>query len=186
MEMLLSLWLPIVLSAAAVFIASSFVHMVLPFHKGDMRKLAQEDEVMAALRPFAIPPGDYAVPSAGSLKEANSPEFAAKLEKGPVIFMTVAGKRSTAMGLSLLLWFLYAVAVGKLAAWAAGLALPVGAGFLPVFRLVGAVAFAGYSLALLQQSIWYQRRWRTTILSMLDGLLYALLTAAVFGWLWPR
>lgn len=186
METLLSLWLPIVLSAAAVFIASSFVHMVLPLHKGDMRKLAKEDEVMAALRPFAIPPGDYAVPRAGSMKEAGSPEFAAKLEKGPVIFMTVAGKRSTAMGLSLFLWFLYAVAVGKLAAWAAGLALPAGAGFLPVFRLVGAVAFAGYSLALLQGSIWYQRRWRTTLLSMLDGLFYALLTAAIFGWLWPR
>ncbi|HOW43729.1 MAG TPA: hypothetical protein PK919_01020 [Candidatus Aminicenantes bacterium] len=186
METLLSLWLPIVLSAAAVFIASSFVHMALPFHKGDMRKLAKEDEVMAALRPFAIPPGDYAVPSASSLKEANSPEFAARMEKGPVLFMTVAGKRTTAMGLSLLLWFFYAVAVGKLAAWAAGLALPAGAGFLPVFRLVGAIAFAGYSLALLQQSIWYQRRWRTTLLSMLDGLLYALLTAAIFGWLWPR
>ena len=186
METLLSLWLPIVLSAAAVFIASSFVHMALPFHKGDMRKLAKEDEVMAALRPFAIPPGDYAVPSASSLKEANSPEFAARREKGPVLFMTVAGKRTTAMGLSLLLWFFYAVAVGKLAAWAAGLALPAGAGFLPVFRLVGAIAFAGYSLALLQQSIWYQRRWRTTLVSMLDGLLYALLTAAIFGWLWPR
>lgn len=186
METLLSLWLPIVLSAVAVFVASSFVHMVLPFHKGDMRRLAKEDEVMAALLPFAIPPGDYAVPSAGSLKEANSPEFAAKLEKGPVIFMTVAGKRSTSMGLSLFLWFLYAVAVGKLAAWAAGLALPAGAGFVPVFRLVGAIAFAGYSLALLQQSIWYQRRWRTTLLSMLDGLFYALLTAAIFGWLWPR
>ncbi len=186
METLLSLWLPIVLSAVAVFIASSFLHMVLPFHKGDLRKLANEDEVMAALRPLAIPPGDYAVPCAGSMKEAGSPEFAAKLEKGPVLFMTVAVRRTTAMGLSLSLWFLYSVAVAKLAAWAAGLALPVGAGFLPVFRLVGAVAFAGYSLALLQQSIWYQRRWRTTFLSMLDGLFYALLTAAIFGWLWPR
>ena len=186
MEMLLSLWLPIVLSAAAVFVVSSFLHMALPFHKGDTRRLEKEDEVMAALRPFAIPPGDYAVPNAGSMQEANSPEFAARMEKGPVFFMTVSRKRTTAMGLSLFLWFLYAVAVGKLAAWAAGLALPAGTGFLPVFRLVGAVAFAGYSLALLQQSIWYQRRWRTTLLSMLDGLVYALLTAAIFGWLWPR
>ena len=181
-----TLWLPILLSAVLVFVASSVIHMFTPLHRDDYRRVPDEEKVMAALRPFAIPPGDYAVPCASSMKEANGPEFAAKLEKGPVIFMTVAGRRTTAMGLSMFLWFLYSVAVAKLAAWAAGLALPAGAGFLPVFRLVGAVAFAGYSLALLQQSIWYQRRWRTTFLSMLDGLLYALLTAAIFGWLWPR
>ena len=42
------------------------------------------------------------------------------------------------------------------------------------------------SLALLQFSIWYRRSWVTTLKSMIDGLLYALLTAGTFGWLWPR
>jgi hypothetical protein len=55
-----------------------------------------------------------------------------------------------------------------------------------VFRLVGTAAFMGYSLALLQHSIWYKRNWGTTLKSVFDGLLYGLLTAGVFGWLWPR
>ena len=52
--------------------------------------------------------------------------------------------------------------------------------------IVGTTAFMGYSLALLPESIWYKRRWSRTFKSMFDGLIYALLTAGVFGWLWPR
>jgi len=183
---LLSLWLPIILSAIAVFVFSSFIHMVLPYHKGDLRKLEKEDEVMAALRPFAIPPGDYAVPCAGSMAEAGSPEFAAKLKAGPVLFATVARNRTTSMALSMSLWFLYALAVSVIAAYVVGGMLPAGTRFLTVFRFGGCVAFAGFSLALLQQSIWYQRNWWTTVKSMFDGLLYGLLTGAILGWLWPR
>jgi hypothetical protein len=35
-------------------------------------------------------------------------------------------------------------------------------------------------------SIWYSRAWINTIKSTIDGLIYALLTAGTFGWLWPR
>ena len=55
-----------------------------------------------------------------------------------------------------------------------------------VFRFAGCTAFVGYSLALVQHSIWYKRNWGTTLKSMCDGLVYGLLTAGVFGWLWPR
>jgi hypothetical protein len=55
-----------------------------------------------------------------------------------------------------------------------------------VFRFVGTAALLGYSLALAQHSIWYMRNWITTLKSMFDGLVYALLTAGTFGWLWPR
>jgi hypothetical protein len=68
----------------------------------------------------------------------------------------------------------------------AGAALGPGRPYLQVFRLAGTVAFAGYSLALLQHSIWYHRKWSTTFLSMFDGLIYALLTGGTFGWLWPK
>jgi len=57
---------------------------------------------------------------------------------------------------------------------------------LRFFRFAGCAAFAGYSLALLQHSIWYRRSWWTTAKSMFDGLIYGLLTAGIFGWLWPR
>jgi hypothetical protein len=34
-------------------------------------------------------------------------------------------------------------------------------------------------------SIWYHRSWGTTLRYTVDGLVYALLTAGIFGWLWP-
>jgi hypothetical protein len=183
---LLSLWLPIVVAAVVVFIASSIIHMALPWHKGDMIKVPREDEVRDALRKFAIPPGDYGLPHAGSMKEGSAPEFTAKLNQGPVLFMSVAKNGPPNMALSFVFWFLYLVVVSKLTAFVACLALPVGAAFMPVFKLTAAVAFAGYSLALLQRPIWYGGSWWTTVKSVLDGLFYALLTAAVLGWLWPR
>ena len=61
MVSIISLWLPILLSAVAVFIASSVIHMVFKYHNSDFKKMPAEDEVMAALRPFDIPPGEYVV-----------------------------------------------------------------------------------------------------------------------------
>ena len=54
-----------------------------------------------------------------------------------------------------------------------------------VFRIVSTVAFCGYSLAILQSTIWWYRSWGYTLRTMFDGLIYALLTGGTFGWLWP-
>jgi hypothetical protein len=67
----------------------------------------------------------------------------------------------------------------------AGRTVPAGTEYLHVFRVTGTVAFAGYGLALVQDSIWYGRRWGSTVKSLVDSLIYALLTAGSFGWLWP-
>jgi len=183
---LVSLWMPIVLSAVIVFVASSIIHMVLPFHRNDMRRAEKEDEVREALRRFNIPPGDYFIPLAGSMAEMKKPEFIEKMKAGPVLFMTVVPNGPPSMGVSLVLWFLYSVLVSVFAAYIAGRARPEGASYLAVFRFAGCTAFAAYSLALLQNSIWKKLNWGTTIKSMVDGLVYALLTAGTFGWLWPR
>jgi hypothetical protein len=181
-----ALWLPILLSAVIVFVASSLVHMVLPWHKSDYRRLPDEDKVMEALRGFAIPPGDYMVPRPASRDDMRSPAFAEKLKKGPVMVLTVIPNGPMSMGRNLGLWFVYLVVVGFLAAYIAGRALPSGTSYLHVFRFAGATAFIAYSAALWQMSIWYRRSWSTTIKSTIDGFIYALLTAGVFGWLWPR
>jgi hypothetical protein len=182
----MSLWIPIVLSAVIVFVASSIMHMVLPYHRNDLRKVPKEDEVMEALRRFNIPPGDYAMPLPGSMGGMKKPEFVEKMKAGPVVFMTVAPSGPPSMTSSLVLWFLYSVVVSIFAAYIAGRALQPGARYLEVFRFAGCTAFTAYSLALLQNSIWYKRNWGTTIKSMFDGLVYGLLTAGTFGWLWPR
>ena len=186
MVSLMALWLPILVAAVIVFVASSILHMVLPYHHSDFGKLASEDAVMAALRKFNIAPGDYMVPCAGSQKAMNSPEYIDKLKKGPVAVMTVLPSGRPSMGASLVQWFFYCVIVGIFAAYIAGRALGPGANYLSVFRFAGCAAFVGYSLALWQNSIWYKRKWMTTVKSTIDGLIYGLLTAGVFGWLWPR
>ena len=181
-----SLWLPILLSAIAVFVVSSVIHMASPWHKGDYPKVPQEDAVMGALRPFAIPPGDYMMPRPSSREDLRSTQFAEKMKSGPVMVLTVMRNGPVSMGTSLVLWFLDAAAVGVFAGYVAGRALPIGAEYLRVFRFAGVTAFVGYSVALWQMSIWYHRAWSTTLKATLDGLIYALLTAGIFGWLWPR
>jgi len=185
MVTLISLWLPILLSAVIVFIVSSIIHMLLPYHRSDFAKVEAEDDVMASLRKFDIPPGDYVLPRAGSPEVMRSEEFIEKSKKGPVAFLTVLQSGPPEMGTSLVQWFVYCILVGIFAAYVAGSALKPGAHYLAVFRFAGCTAFAGYALALLQNSIWYKRNWSATLKSMFDGLIYALVTAGTFGWLWP-
>ena len=180
------LWLPLLLSSVVVFIVSSVIHMLSPWHKNDYPKVPDEDKVRNAIRPLAIPPGEYMVPRATGTKEMRSPEFTEKMKSGPVLMLTVWPNGPSKMGMSMVLWFLYTAVVGLFAAYIAGRALPIGAPYLHVFRFVGATAFIGYCLALWQMSIWYRRAWGTTIKATVDGLIYALLTAGTFGWLWPR
>lgn len=183
---LTALWLPILLSAVIVFIASSIIHMAPLWHKSEYPRVPNEEKVMDALRPLAIPPGDYMVPRCNSSAEMKSPEFAEQLKKGPVLVMTVLPNGQISMGKSLVLWFIYLVVVSIFAAYIAGRALDPQAHYLEVFRFAGCTAFIGYSLGLWQMSIWYQRQWKSTMLATMDGLIYGLLTAGVFGWLWPR
>ncbi len=181
-----ALWLPIVLSAVIVFVVSSVIHMALPWHKSDYAKIPNEDAVCDALRPLAIPPGDYMVPRPEGMADRKSPAFAAKNKQGPVMVVTVMPNEMTPMGRNLGGWFVYMLVIGLFAAYVAGRALPPGADYLSVFRLVATTAFLGYAAALWQMSIWYQRALSTTIKATIDGLIYACLTAGTFGWLWPR
>lgn len=182
---LLSLWLPILLSAVFVFIFSSVIHMFLSYHKADFGKISAEDDVLDALKKANIPPGDYVLPHAGSMEEMRDPVYIEKTKKGPAAFMTITKGDPTAMGGSLALWFGYSVVVSLFSAYIASRAIGPTTKYLSVFRFVGAAAFMGYSLALLQNSIWYKRKWSSTFKSMFDGLIYALITAGTFGWLWP-
>ena len=181
-----ALLVPILLSAVLVFVVSSIIHMVLPWHKNDYARLPNEDQARAALGPLAIPPGDYIVPRPSSTQEMRSPEFAEKVRQGPNLVLTVLPNGRWNMGRNLAFWFLYAVVVGSFAAYIAGSALPPGAEFKQVLCFAGVTAFVGYSLALWQMSIWYRRALGTTIRATIDGLIYALLTGSVLGWLWPR
>ena len=181
-----ALWLPILVSTVIVFAASFVIHMALPWHTSDYPKAPNEDRLMEALRPLAPPPGDYMMPRASNMQQMRSPEFAEKMQKGPVMIFTVRPNGPFSMGKNLVHWFIYCAVVGFFAAYIASRALPSGAHYLRVFQLVGAGAFIAYAAGLWQMSIWYGRSWSTTFKATIDGLVYALLTAGTFGWLWPR
>jgi hypothetical protein len=181
-----ALWLPILLSSVIVFFASSIIHMALPWHKSDYPKMANEDQVMDALRPLAIAPGDYMVPRPSSMADMKSAEFKAKIDRGPVMVVTVMPNGITSMTRNLGMWFVYLIVVGILTAYVAAHALPPGAPYRSVFRFAGTVSFVAYVLALWQMSIWYRRAWSITIKSTIDGLIYGLLTAGTFAALWPH
>lgn len=185
MVSVISLWLPILLSAVVVFISSSVLHMFFKYHNSDYKKLPAEDKVMDDLRKANIPAGDYMFPYCTDNKERSSKEFKDKMNNGPSGVLTIFQGGAFNMGPSLAQWFVYCLIVGVFSAYIAGRALPAGVEYLAIFRFAGATAFVSYSLALLQNSIWYKKNWGATLKSMFDGLIYALLTAGVFGWLWP-
>ncbi len=180
-----ALWLPVLLSAVLVFVVSSVIHMFTPWHKGDVRGVPGEEDVMAAVRRAKVSPGDYVLPYAGSMEAMKDPAYQARLQAGPALFLTV-WQGTTNMGPQLIGWFVYSIVVSVFAGYLAGAALPAGAAYLDVFRFAGTTAFAGYALALPQNSIWWKRGWGFTVRSMIDGLVYGCLTAGAFGWLWPR
>ena len=184
MVSLASLWLPILLSAVAVFVASSIIHMALPWHSKDFKKFPAEDAVLDAVRPFKLEPGEYVAPLPGSMKEMGSPEFKAKAERGPRIMMTVL-RPGNSIGKNLAQWFVFGIIVAVFAAYVAGLTLAPGAPYMTVFRITSTVTFAAYALALWHHWIWYSAGLGATVRSTIDGLVYGLLTGGVFGWLWP-
>jgi hypothetical protein len=185
MVSLTALWLPILLSTVLAFIASSVIHMVLGYHSTDWKRFPNEDGVLDALRQFKLPPGDYAGPIPKSMKEMGSPEFQAKIAKGPRVGMTIQSPSNT-MTRSLALWAAYLLVVSLFAAYVASLAFEAGTPYMRVFRLTSTVALAGYALAAWHDWIWYSRSTSYTLKITFDGLVYALLTGGVFGWSWPH
>jgi hypothetical protein len=185
MEFLTELWLPIVVSAVFVFVASAIIHMVLPFHRGDFGKMKNEEAVLASMRANGVGPGQYMFPCAASMKDMGSPEMVAKVKQGPVGYLTVVPPGGLNMNKSLVLWFLYTVLISLLAAYIGWHALGATNDYLPVFRITGAAAILAYAVGVVDNSIWKGVRWSTTAKFVFDGIVYGLVTAGTFGWLWP-
>ena len=182
---LAELWLPILLSAVFVFVASSVIHMATPMHKGDVVKLPGEEKLLEAMRAQGVRPGAYMFPCAGSMKEACTPEMVAKQNLGPVGFLNVLPNGPMKLGKHLAQWFVFCLFVGLLVAYAAGHSLARDTEYLSVFRLTGTAAFLGYGLTNVCDSIWKGSPWKSTGKFLFDGIVYALVTAGTFGWLWP-
>jgi hypothetical protein len=185
MASLTALWLPILLSAVIVFVASSLIHMVLPFHRNDYRQLPEEDTLLAALRSAGLRRGLYMFPYC-THKDMKSPAVQEKFKQGPVGMLTVFPSGPAAMPKFLGMWFAYCLLIGLFVAYLTGRTVPFGAHYRVVFRVVGTAAFLAYGLGSLVNGIWKGQPWSIVLKESFDGLIYSLLTAGTFGWLWPR
>lgn len=186
MVTLAAIWLPIVLAAVLVHVGGFVMWMVLPHHRGDWKKLPDEDGLMGALRASGTEAGQYTFPHAGSKDAWKDPAFQGKVAAGPTGFLILRAPGRPTMGKSLGLYLLYTLGVSFMVGYIAVHTLPAGAPYLPVFRVVGAVATLAYAAGLAPGAIWFSRSWGSTAREMLDGLVFGLVTAGVFGWLWPR
>src|SRR5713101_7077650 len=182
---LTAFWLPILLSAVIVFVASSIMHMVLPYHRSDYRALPDEDKLMTVLRGAGLTRGLYIFPYC-THKDMKSPALQEKYKQGPVGMMTIFPSAPPAMPKFLGMWFAYCLLIGLFVAYLTGRTVMPGAHYLAVFRVAGTAAFLAYGLGPLVNGIWKGQPWSMVLKESFDGLVYALLTAFTFGWLWPQ
>jgi hypothetical protein len=185
MVSLMQLWLPIVLAAVAVFVASAIVHMVLKYHNSDYRGLSNEDEVAAAIRKGNPAPGQYAIPYCTDMKDMEKPEIKAKYASGPVALMLVRKPGAFSMGPYLGQWFVLNLVIAVFCAYLASRTLVPGTEYLQVFRVTGTTAFLAYAAGGWASGIWMGIPWSSVWKATFDALLYGLVTGGVFGWRWP-
>lgn len=179
------LWLPILVSSVIVFVASTLFWMVIKHHAGDYRQIPNEERVLEVLGAGDPSPGLYSFPYVRDWKSI-TPELKKQIEEGPGGFLIVRRPGPLSMTPQLVQYFIYLVGVSLMVAYVSGRALPASADYLAVFRIAGTTAILGYAAALFTRSIWFYQPWRVTLKEVFDGVVYGLLTAGVFGWLWPR
>jgi hypothetical protein len=188
MEILSHLWLPILLSSVFVFILSSIMHMVLPTHKGDYKRLPGEEKITAEMRAQGVTPGMYMFPMPAqmtSMKDCQTPEMIEKFKQGPVGQLAVLPSGPPTMGKALVQWFLFCVLVSLFAGYLGYLALGWSGTYGQVFRVTGTAAILGFAVSAIPDSIWHGQSWGVTFKFLIDGVIYGLVSAGTFGWLWP-
>jgi len=185
MTLLSALWLPIVLSAVIIFIASFIMHMLLPYHRSDYKQLPEEDKTLSALRTTGLKRGLYVFPF-GTHKDMKSPAMIEKYNQGPVGMSIIFPSGTPFLPKFLGLWFGYCLLIGFFVAYLTAHTVAPGTYYLAVFRVVGTAAFLAFGLGPLANVIWKGYPWGFVLKEVIDGLIYALLMAGTFGWLWPK
>jgi hypothetical protein len=181
-----ALWLPILLSAVLVFFVSFLVHMVLRYHASDYNPLPNEDAVRAAIRAGNPPPRQYIIPYCANPKDMERTEIKQKFIEGPVGVLNLKAPAAPTMGPMLIQWFVFVLVVSLCVAYVACHTIDPGATYMDVFGMVGAVGFLAYAAGTVPAAIWMGKPWSVEVKEIFDGLLYGLVTAGTFGWLWPR
>jgi hypothetical protein len=197
------LWLPILVSAAAVWFAAAVSWMALPHHKGDFKKLANEDAAMSAVRNLSIAPGVYFFPHMQDHDKAKTdPVMKEKFENGPHGLLQIWSPTVFAparMGRNMVMIFIFYIIVGVFIAYLAtlaaipasgspiaGAALQRGSDFMTVFRFTATAGVMAYCLAGIPLDICFNKPLRNMLANLIDGIAFGVITGAIFAMMWPK
>jgi Na+-transporting NADH:ubiquinone oxidoreductase subunit NqrB len=191
MEFFSHLWLPIVLATVAMFIASALLWTAGPHHKKEHGGVPDEDALIAVLRKANLQPGVYAFPFvAPEMRgdKAKAETWGKKWAEGPAGMLTIVPKgpmnMGKMMGQSIVFYLVVNIFLGALGAHA--IRFDGHATFRHVYGIIGLATFMSYFFATTSLCIWFGRPWKSQWLQIVDGLIYAAATGAIFAWLWPR
>ncbi|MBI1852144.1 MAG: hypothetical protein HYR85_17530 [Planctomycetes bacterium] len=185
MDLLFPLWLPILLSAAAVWIVSLIVWMALPHHKRDFIDLSDEDGFMDYIRRSGIKPGNYIFPDFRDRKAMESEKTQKALKEGPVGHLSVWPTPVT-MGGKMVATFIVYLVVSTLIAYLTRVALPGAAPFAKVFQIAATAGILAYCFSFIPNALWFGSYKRTIVASIVDGVVFGLITGAIFAWRWEH
>ncbi len=185
MNELAGLWIPIVVSAVAVFVASFVAWVLVGHHATDWKSLPEEEATIEHLQKSGIGPGQYLFPGRRPKSTNDNEETRQqRMNSGPWGTVNIWA-RQPSMGRNLLQSFVFYLVTSFFVAYLATLALEPGAKFSPVFQVTGTAAILGYAFGGIPNAIWFGSHFRPALMDVLDGLCYGLLTGAIFGLLWP-
>jgi hypothetical protein len=179
-----SLWLPVVVSAVAVWLVSSVLHMVLKYHKADYKALGN-NEAAAAAALKGLAPGVYPIPYCADPSQMKDPAMQKRYQEGPVGMLTIIPSGPPAMGKYLGLWFAFCFLISFTTGYLARHTLTSTSAGLDIMQITGTLAFVGYGYGHIMDSIWKGQPWSNAIRGLIDALIYAIVTGLVFRYLWP-
>lgn len=186
MVSIFALWLPILIAAILVWVVSALFWTVSPHRKQDFKGVTDEDTLRDALRAQNLAPGQYMVPFAAGAA-AREPDHQRKVAEGPVALLNVAKPGfGTSMATPMMLTLVYYIVVGIVVAYITGRTMAPGEEYFAVFRVAGTAAWLAYGFGGIPDSIWFARPWSSTIKTVVEALIYGLLTAGAFAGFWPE
>ena len=180
---LFSLWLPILVNSVALFFASFLAWAILPHHKKDWSPLPDEAAFLSAIKALGLKRGVYGFPFCENHKQSKDPEFIKKWKEGPSGLINIWAVPN--MGRNMALTFLVFVVANIFIAYVGSHTLPRGTDYLKVFQVTGAMAVAVFTIAAIPNAIWFQKPARAIVMDTIDGIVYGLITAGIFGSMWP-
>ncbi len=178
------LWIPIVVSAVAVFAVSAITHMAIPARQAEWAHLPKESALQEVLR--GAKPGLYGFPMPAEPSQRGRREAMQRWAEGPSGWLSLVPPGPINMGRNLGLSLLLNLFVSTLAAYAAFHAMGAAPSPRTVFRVVGTVGFLAYGIGAVYEGIWYWKPWRSLAYTVADAVLYCLAMGWIFDYLWPR